>query len=87
MEKIQISEEQAETMLKMLFFGQGGYLDRQRTIDNWDEFGLIKKSALEEAREMCKTPQRNNCSACKHDYIQIIELYEKAIKEIQGVKE
>lgn len=88
-DKVPISEKQAKDMLDVLC-----RFDRvvsiQGTIQNWKQFGYIKQSKLDEAREWIKKWGRS-CSPLtecyQDDCAYMIRLHEAAIAEILEEKQ
>lgn len=84
---IQITDEQADLLLS----GHGLFELKGRIKRSWKEKGFIKKSALEEAREIKRLIESKSHDSKyffdKNFYLKTVNLYEKAIEEIQGAKD
>jgi ribosomal protein S8 len=84
----EITEEHAREMLYIPIERMG-----EDVLTFWKEEGYIKKSALEEARDHSKNVLGKYYAeplgdtkgfVAAHEFIKVIDLYEKAIEEIKG---
>ena len=87
MNKIQITEEQAIEMVRALRYNLD-ILSESKMVEKWKGAGFIKKTALEEARELRDNAigwMRQMGKIDRTEVFSVFDGYEAAIKELEAV--
>lgn len=98
-EKIQISQEQAEEMIRLSTESFGFRSIQDEILSRWRERGFIKKSALDEAEARYRSFSTDDLPeimtpsfvlrlirAFRDDYMRVITEQQEKIKELEGNK-